>query len=83
MKSDNLGILEITQRSKFTIESLKDLDVDILQMTADGHKVEDIAIKWNLSTHTIKQYKHRILYILGADNSVQAIAMAFRRGLIK
>lgn len=83
MKSGQVGIREITLRSRFSIESLKDLDLDILQMTADGYKVEDIAIKWELSIHTIKLYKHRILYILGADNSVQAIAIAFRKGLIK
>lgn len=80
MRSDNLGILEIIQRSNYRL-SIR--DIRILQMTADSYYEKDIADILHLSHRTIKKSKGRIYNEIGAECAAHAVAIAFRKGLIE
>ena len=62
---------------------LSPLHIQILQTLADGVTVEQTAKDVKLSYHTLKNYTKTIRETMGADTTIQAVAMALRRGLIE
>ncbi|MTH66652.1 hypothetical protein GL284_20615 [Paracoccus sp. DK608] len=61
---------------------LSDIERAILSHLAHGLPYKEIAHLQGVSTETIKKRLERIRELLGARNSVQAVAIATKRGLI-
>lgn len=58
-------------------------ELEILQAAADGLRCVDTAKKLGVVRQTVRNSRKIIMDKLGADNTVQAVAMALRRGLIQ
>lgn len=56
---------------------------EILLMLGDGMEATEIAKKLWLSRETVKTHISRLFKALGAHNKHQAVAIAFRKGLLE
>jgi DNA-binding CsgD family transcriptional regulator len=66
-----------------TAAGLTAREQEVLQLAADGHSTEDIAVALALSPGTVKTHFHHIYAKLGAPDRVSAVATALRSGLIR
>ena len=63
---------------------LQSRDYIILQALADGENYDYIGReRLHTTGGTVKMYAHRLFHRIGADNRTHAVALAFRRGLIR
>jgi two-component system, NarL family, response regulator DevR len=70
-------------RTRTRLESgLTDQELELLRLIADGTSVEDMARALYWSERTVKRKTNDLLVKLGATNRAQAVAEAFRRGLL-
>jgi DNA-binding NarL/FixJ family response regulator len=58
-------------------------ELEVLQLIADGCGNREIARGLNLSEETIKTHVRHLLARLGASSRANAVAIAFRAGLIR
>ena len=72
----------LTQEQQISRSGLSVGEIQVLQMIADGLGTQEIAQALFLSESTVKRKLHEILEKLGATNRAQAIAEAFKRGLL-
>ena len=70
-----------TQRRKE--ESLNPRYLQVLVEYGNGLPQKCIAMKLQIAERTVTNYFNEIRLLLGANNNPQALAIAFRRGLIK
>lgn len=54
----------------------------VLQLTAEGYNILNIAMKLNRCEQTIKRRREQICYRLGAMNITQAVAIAARHRML-
>lgn len=66
-----------------TTEALSERELDCLNWTSAGKTSAEIAEILNLSEHTVNHYLNRATRKLDAVNRTQAVAKAFRLGLVK
>jgi DNA-binding CsgD family transcriptional regulator len=64
-------------------ETLSERELDCVNWTAAGKTSAEIADILNLSEHTVNHYLNRATRKLNAVNRTQAVAKAFRLGLVK
>jgi DNA-binding CsgD family transcriptional regulator len=69
-------------RHRLTTE-LTVVETERLQAYADGETCVSLASRHKMSVQVLKNQRQVILHKLGADNFAQAVAMAFRRGIIR
>lgn len=69
---DNQVSLELTKREQ-----------EILQLVKQGLLSKEISDKLSISVHTVNTHRQRFLEKLGANNSVEAIRIASRFGLLE
>ena len=62
--------------------NLSPKEIAILKSAADGLIYMQIANKCGICRNTVKNHCSRIREKLGADNTVHAVAIALRRGII-
>ncbi|AEJ40388.1 two component LuxR family transcriptional regulator [Sulfobacillus acidophilus TPY] len=62
--------------------ALDPVDIQILSLAAEGLNNRDIGIALNYSANTVKAHINRIVKTLGAKNRVEAVVIAYQRGLI-
>lgn len=75
--------LETISRVQIQAESgLIDQELELLQLIADGATTKDIAATLYLSERTIKRKIQDVLDKLGATNRAQAVAEAYKRGVL-
>lgn len=75
--------LETLSRAQVRAESgLSDQELQLLQLFADGASTQDMAQSLYLSERTVKRKIQDILTKLGAASRAQAVAEAFKRGLL-
>lgn len=75
--------LEILGRARAQTESgLSDQEIQLLQLIAEGASTQDMAHTLYLSERTIKRKIQDTLTKLDATSRAQAVAEAFRRGLL-
>jgi DNA-binding NarL/FixJ family response regulator len=55
---------------------------EILQRVADGATTRQVATDLGISPHTVKTHLERIFEKLGANDRAQAVAIAFRTGIV-
>ena len=58
-------------------------ETEILERVALGATTEQIGRELSISPHTVKTHLERIFAKLGATDRAQAVAIAFRRGLVR
>lgn len=63
-------------------QDLTDREVDVLSWTMEGLTADEIGEKLHLSSETVKGYRKRVIAKMGARNSVHAVVLAFRRGMV-
>ena len=73
---------EISSDRVQTEYGLTDDDINILELLAKGLTVKEIAQTIYMSERTVKRRSQEILEKMGASNRVQAVAEAFRQGLL-
>jgi DNA-binding NarL/FixJ family response regulator len=56
---------------------------EILQWVAHGSTTKEVARELGISPHTVKTHLERIFEKLGANDRAQAVAIAFRLGLVE
>jgi DNA-binding NarL/FixJ family response regulator len=64
------------------VEALTPRETEILGMLADGLANKEIAVRLNISSHTVKSHVQSLFSKLGADTRAEAVAVGVRRGLI-
>ena len=64
------------------VEPLTAREREVLQMLAQGRGNKQIAVRLNISEHTVKFHVASILGKLGASTRTEAVSLALRRGLI-
>ncbi|MCF2502669.1 LuxR C-terminal-related transcriptional regulator [Dyadobacter sp. CY107] len=62
--------------------SLTDRELEVLKMISAGKLSKEIGGLLEISVHTVNTHRQRILEKLRADNSIEAVNMAKRNGLI-
>ena len=75
--------LEATSDVESTMEPLTPREGEVLQLLADGLGNKEIALKLNISEHTIKFHIRSILGKLGAASRTEAVTRGLRSGLIE
>ena len=63
--------------------SLTDREAEILVLLADGARASEIAESLFLAEKTVKNHLTSIYAKLGVTSAAQAVAEAFRRGLVQ
>jgi NarL family two-component system response regulator YdfI len=63
-------------------ESLTRRELEVLQMLAAGLSNKEIAVRLNISDHTVKFHVASILGKLGAATRTEAVSLGIRRGLV-
>jgi len=66
---------------KLPHEQLSDRELQVLQLIASGHAVNDIAASLNLSPKTVSTHKARILEKMHMSNQAELIRYAMEHGL--
>lgn len=78
-----LAQLEVVNRNLIWSGSgLSEQEFQLLKLIAEGARVQDIAQTLYLSERSVKRKTQEILEKLGATNRAQAVAEAFKRGLL-
>ena len=77
------GALEATSEVESTMEPLTPREGEVLQLLADGLGNKEIALRLNISEHTIKFHIRSILGKLGAASRTEAVTRGLRSGLIE
>jgi len=75
--------LEATSEVESTMEPLTPREGEVLQLLADGLGNKEIALRLNISEHTIKFHIRSILGKLGAASRTEAVTRGLRSGLIE
>jgi DNA-binding NarL/FixJ family response regulator len=75
--------LEALSRAQAQAEfGLSDQELRLLQLLSDGASTQDMATSLYLSERTVKRKVQDVLSKLGASSRAQAVATAFKRGLL-
>ena len=64
-------------------DALTDRELTCLQLLADGQSTKEIASEMHLSEETVKTYLKSIFKKLAVRDRTEAVAEAFRRGLVR
>lgn len=62
---------------------LHEREMDVLYGIAEGKRIPELAADLFLSTHTVRTYRRRLYRDLGARNAPHAVAIAYRRGILR
>lgn len=80
--STDLATQEIA-RGMTPVPQLNSVDCELLSLLAEGHNNKAIAVKMKCSLSTVKKNLQRLFQVLDVSDRSQAVAVAFRAGLIK
>ena len=58
-------------------------EIEILQQVADGSRSIDVAIRIGTTESTVKTAVWRVCQKLGADSRSHAVALGFRKGILR
>ena len=72
-----------TPSHKMPPHDLTERELEVLQLLGEGRRPADIATKLVISRKTVASHIQRVLTKLGVNSQTQAVALAYRRGLIE
>jgi len=75
--------LDFEPEDESAVDPLTPRESEVLQLLADGLGNKEIAVKLNISEHTIKFHIRSILGKLGAASRTEAVTRGLRSGLIE
>jgi DNA-binding NarL/FixJ family response regulator len=61
---------------------LSDREIEVLRLVADGLDTREVALRLDLSVHTVRNHLQSCIRKLGVHSKTQAVAAAIRRGII-
>jgi two-component system response regulator DesR len=67
----------------FVGQPLTSRELEILILTAEGYTNTEIGKGLFISAETVKTFKRRIIFKLGAKNSINAVSLAYQSGYLK
>ena len=70
------------EADEFQVEELTKREREVLELLAEGLSNRSIAVKLEISEHTVKYHVNSILRKLGAQSRTEAVVRATRSGLI-
>jgi DNA-binding CsgD family transcriptional regulator len=62
---------------------LNQINREIIQLTADGMSLKEIAAVTRMDYTTISTYRTRIIQMFGARNSANLVAICYNHGILK
>lgn len=77
-----VGVRVTRTSASAAVEALTPRESEILAMLADGLANKEIAVRLNISAHTVKSHVQSLFSKLGAYTRAEAVAVGVRRGLI-
>ena len=77
-----IPFIEENKTSESVSDVLSQREIQILQLVKDGYLSKEISNKLSISVHTVNTHRQRLLEKLGANNSIEAVAFASKRGLV-
>jgi DNA-binding NarL/FixJ family response regulator len=77
-------ILELNENKNFSNEpsKLTQSEIEIVKLISDGYSTKEIALKRNISIHTVMTHRKNIFRKLGINNVSELVMFAVRKGLI-
>lgn len=75
-------MVELSKTELLAKSGLSGQEQEVLKLIADGSNTKEIAKKVHWSERTLKRKLHDILTKLGASNRAQAVAEAYKRGIL-
>jgi DNA-binding NarL/FixJ family response regulator len=64
------------------VASLTGRELDILQLLAEGHRNDDIAVRLSISPQTVQTHIRNLLPKLGVHSKLEAVTLAVRNGVV-
>ena len=76
-------IIELSENKNLSTEMsyLTQSEIEIVKLIANGHSTKDIALKKNISLHTVMTHRKNIFKKLEINNITELIRYAVRKGL--
>jgi len=75
-------IIPFIEPEKEITNTLTKREIEILKLVKDGFLSKEISGKLTISLHTVNTHRQRVLEKLGVDNSMEAVMLALKLGLI-
>jgi DNA-binding NarL/FixJ family response regulator len=72
----------VNESQPFEVEELTEREREVLELLAEGLSNRSIAVRLDISEHTVKYHVNSILRKLGAQSRTEAVVRATRAGLI-
>jgi DNA-binding NarL/FixJ family response regulator len=57
-------------------------EIEVLELVKDGYLSKEISTKLHISLHTVNTHRQKVLGKLGVNNSMEAVMLATKLGLI-
>lgn len=75
-------IIPFTQPKEEIKSTLSEREVEVLKLVKDGFLSKEISYKLAISVHTVNTHRQRVLGKLGVNNSMEAVVLASKLGLL-
>jgi DNA-binding CsgD family transcriptional regulator len=74
--------ISLTDISSEFAASLTQREIEILKLVKNGLLSKEISDRLSISIHTVNTHRQRVLEKLGANNSMEAVIVSSRLGLV-
>lgn len=71
------------ERAQSGVEKLSEREIEVIKLFAEGFTYKEIAMKLNISKHTVESHKNNILSKLELKTIIDIVKFAIRNNLIK
>ena len=75
-------IISFAESNEYLINTLTKREIEIIKLVKDGFLSKEISDKLTISLHTVNTHRQRILEKLDVNNSIEAVVLASKLGLI-
>jgi len=74
--------ISLTDTNSEIAASLTQREIEILKLVKNGLLSKEISDRLSISIHTVNTHRQRVLEKLGANNSMEAVILSSRLGLV-
>ncbi|MEZ4913596.1 MAG: LuxR C-terminal-related transcriptional regulator [Chitinophagales bacterium] len=82
MNFKNGAIIPFSNDKQAVSIELTKREIEVLKLVKDGFLSKEISDKLAISLHTVNTHRQRVLEKLGANNSMEAVMLALKLGLL-